>query len=95
MPTVPDDLRKRFQNWDAKGRPPQEAFEWEKRNWHRYLGDKSILESLPNPIDRAGVCGRSSKSMAPIRLSMPMSPATSGVTPRPALVRTGRSESSA
>ncbi|MDQ0733237.1 8-oxoguanine DNA glycosylase OGG fold protein [Arthrobacter sp. B1I2] len=55
MPAVPDDLRRRFQNWDGKGRPPQEAFEWEKRNWQRYLGDKSILESLPNPIDRAGV----------------------------------------
>lgn len=55
MPAVPDDLRRRFQTWDAKGRPPQEAFEWEKRNWQRYLGDKRILESLPNPIDRAGV----------------------------------------
>lgn len=55
MPAVPDDLRRRFQKWDAKGRPPQEAFDWEKKNWQKYLGKSSILEALPNPIDRAGV----------------------------------------
>ena len=55
MPAVPDDLRRRFQKWDAKGRPSQEAFEWEKKNWQKYLGNSSILEALPNPIDRAGV----------------------------------------
>ena len=55
MPAVPDDLRRRFQKWDAKGQPPQEAFEWGKRNWQKYLGHSSNLEALPNPIDRAGV----------------------------------------
>lgn len=55
MPAVPDDLRRRFQKWDAKGRPPQEAFEWEKKNWQKYLGNSSIFEALPNPIDRDGV----------------------------------------
>lgn len=55
MPAVPDDLRRRFQKWDAKGRPPQEAFDWKKKNWQKYLGKSSILEALPNPIDRAGV----------------------------------------
>ncbi len=54
MTAVPDDLRRRFQKWDAKGRPSQEAFEWEKKNWQKYLGNNSILEALPNPIDRAG-----------------------------------------
>ncbi|WP_043422434.1 8-oxoguanine DNA glycosylase OGG fold protein [Arthrobacter sp. 9MFCol3.1] len=52
---MPDDLRRRFQKWDAKGRPPQEAFEWEKKNWQKYLGNSRILEALPNPIDRPGV----------------------------------------
>lgn len=55
MPVVPDDLQNRFQKWDAKGRPSQEAFEWEKKKWQKYLTDSSILETLPNPIDRAGV----------------------------------------
>jgi hypothetical protein len=55
MPAVPDDLRRRSQKWEAKGRPPQEAFEWEKRNWQKYLGNNSIVETLPNPIDRDGV----------------------------------------
>jgi hypothetical protein len=55
MPAVPDDLRRRFQKWDTNGQPPQEAFEWEKRNWQKYLGHSSNLEALPNPIDRAGV----------------------------------------
>ncbi len=55
MPAVPDDLRRRFKKWDARGRPPQQAFEWEKRNWQKYLGSHNILETLPNPIDRAGV----------------------------------------
>jgi hypothetical protein len=55
MPAVPDDLRRRFQKWDANGRPSQEAFEWQKKNWEKYLGNSSILEALPNPIDRAGV----------------------------------------
>jgi hypothetical protein len=55
MPAVPDDLRRRFQRWDAEGRPPQEAFEWIKENWRRYFRSHSILEALPNPIDRAGV----------------------------------------
>jgi hypothetical protein len=30
-------------------------FEWKKKNWAKYLGDYSVLESLPNPIDREGV----------------------------------------
>lgn len=55
MPAVPDDLRRRFQQWDANARPSQDAFKWEKRNWQKYLGGRSILETLPNPIDRAGV----------------------------------------
>lgn len=55
MPAVPVNLMSRFQKWDAKGRPPQRAFEWQKKNWQKYLGNNSILETLPNPIDRAGV----------------------------------------
>ncbi|MDD1477929.1 8-oxoguanine DNA glycosylase OGG fold protein [Arthrobacter sp. H16F315] len=55
MPAVPDDLRRRFQTWDAKGQPPQEAFEWKKNSWQKYLGHGAILEALPNPIDRDGV----------------------------------------
>lgn len=55
MPALPDDLRRRFQQWDANGRPPQDAFEWEKKNWQKYLGNYNILESLPNPIGRPGV----------------------------------------
>ncbi|WP_197432519.1 hypothetical protein [Pseudarthrobacter sp. GA104] len=55
MPAVPDDLRRRFQKWDANGRPPQMPFEWKKGNWQKYLGSRSILETLPNPIDRGGV----------------------------------------
>jgi hypothetical protein len=55
MPAVPDDLRRRFQRWDAEGRPPQEGFQWIKENWRRYFRSHSILEALPNPIDRAGV----------------------------------------
>ncbi|WP_184739362.1 hypothetical protein [Arthrobacter sp. AZCC_0090] len=52
---MPDDLRTRFENWEAKARPSQAPFEWKKTNWQRYLGSASILEALPNPIDRAGV----------------------------------------
>jgi hypothetical protein len=55
MPAVPDDLQRRFEKWDSKGRPPQTPFGWKKRNWQKYLGDYSVLESLPNPIDREGV----------------------------------------
>lgn len=55
MPDLPDDLRRRFQQWDANGRPAQDAFDWEKKNWQKYLGDYNVLESLPNPIDRPGV----------------------------------------
>src|SRR5690242_3148424 len=55
MPAVPEDLQKRFDEWDANGRPPQRAFSWERENWQRYLGESDILETLPNPIDRAGV----------------------------------------
>lgn len=55
MPAVPDDLRRRFDQWDANGRPQQKAFRWKEQNWQRYLGAYSILEKLPNPIDRAGV----------------------------------------
>ncbi|MEV7132141.1 hypothetical protein AB0N24_04550 [Arthrobacter sp. NPDC093128] len=55
MPDVPDNLRRRFERWDAEGRPPQKAFAWEKPSWQKYLGNRSILETLPNPIDRAGV----------------------------------------
>ncbi|MDQ0733489.1 8-oxoguanine DNA glycosylase OGG fold protein [Arthrobacter sp. B1I2] len=55
MPAVPENLKARFRKWDAKGRPPQEAFKWKKKNWQNYLGSYSILETLPNPIDRAAV----------------------------------------
>lgn len=55
MPAVPDDLRRRFQKWDANGRRPQEAFDWKKKNWQEYLGGYGILDTLPNPIDRADV----------------------------------------
>jgi hypothetical protein len=30
-------------------------FGWKKGNWQKYLGSRSILEKLPNPIDRGGV----------------------------------------
>lgn len=55
MPPVPDDLRRRFEKWDAEGRPSQVPFEWKKKNWAKYLGGHNVLESLPNPIDREGV----------------------------------------
>lgn len=55
MPAVPVDLRRRFQKWDANGRPPQMPFGWKKSNWQKYLGSRSILETLPNPINRGGV----------------------------------------
>ncbi|MEV7134881.1 hypothetical protein AB0N24_18545 [Arthrobacter sp. NPDC093128] len=55
MPDVPANLRMRFERWDAEGRPPQKAFAWEKPSWQKYLGNRSILETLPKPIDRAGV----------------------------------------
>ncbi|GAB5079575.1 hypothetical protein ARTHROSP310_27180 [Arthrobacter sp. AD-310] len=55
MSAVPDDLQRRFKNWDAEGRPSQVPFEWTKKNWAKYLGDYGVLESLPNPIDREGV----------------------------------------
>lgn len=55
MPAVPEDLHRRFDEWNAKGRPPQEPFGWKKENWQRYLGHRDILATLPNPIDRAGV----------------------------------------
>lgn len=55
MPAVPDDLQRRFKEWDANGRPSQVPFEWKKKSWAKYLGDYSVLESLPNPIDREGV----------------------------------------
>jgi hypothetical protein len=55
MPAVPDDLRRRSQKWDAKGRSAQEAFEWKMRNWQKYLGDNTVLETLPNPIHRGAV----------------------------------------
>lgn len=55
MPDVPVNLRMRFERWDAEGRPPQKAFTWEKPSWQKYLSGRSILETLPNPIDRAGV----------------------------------------
>jgi hypothetical protein len=55
MSAVPEDLQRRFDEWNAKGRPLQKAFSWDKENWQRYLGPRGILETLPNPIDRAGV----------------------------------------
>jgi hypothetical protein len=55
MPAVPDDLRRRFEKWTAKGRPPQAPFEWNKKRWQKYLGNRSVLDALPNPIDRGGV----------------------------------------
>jgi hypothetical protein len=55
MPAVPADLQKKFQTWDVKGRPEQDAFDWKKENWQRHLGDLSILNTLPNPIDRGAV----------------------------------------
>jgi hypothetical protein len=38
-----------------RGAPVPGAFEWKKKNWAKYLGAHSVLESLPNPIDREGV----------------------------------------
>jgi hypothetical protein len=55
MPAVPDELQMRFEKWSANGRPPQASFEWNRQNWQRYLGGRSVLDALPNPIDRAGV----------------------------------------
>jgi hypothetical protein len=55
MPTVPNDLLRRFEKWDANGRPSQVPFAWKKGNWAKYLGSRSVLDSLPNPIDREGV----------------------------------------
>ncbi|MDI3279515.1 hypothetical protein QK292_18425, partial [Arthrobacter sp. AL08] len=55
MPAVPANLQTRLEKWEAEGRPPQKAFEWEETNWQRYLGNSAIFETLPNPIDRAGV----------------------------------------
>lgn len=57
MPAVPDNLQARFEKWDANGRPPQAAFTWNKSNWQNYLGEQSVLDTLHNPIDRAGVLG--------------------------------------
>ncbi|TQS94364.1 hypothetical protein EU811_00825 [Arthrobacter sp. TS-15] len=56
MPAVPDNLQRRFEKWNAVGRPPQAPFEWNKKNWQKYLGG-SVLDALPNPIDRNGVLG--------------------------------------
>lgn len=55
MPALPDDLQRRFQKWEADGRPSQVPFEWKKKSWAKYLGDYSVLEALPNPLDREGV----------------------------------------
>lgn len=33
MTALPAELQRRFQTWDAKGRPQQDAFEWKKENW--------------------------------------------------------------
>ncbi|GAB2707557.1 8-oxoguanine DNA glycosylase OGG fold protein [Arthrobacter bambusae] len=55
VPPVPPNLRTRFQNWDAKGRQPQQSFKWKKENWRRYLGSYVVLDDLANPIDRAAV----------------------------------------
>ena len=55
MPAVPEDLQRRLDEWKAQGHPPQEPFGWKKENWQRYLGRRDILETLPNPTDRAGV----------------------------------------
>lgn len=55
MAALPDDLKARFKNWDEMGRTPQTAFSWKKENWRRHLGQRSVLDALPNPIDRGSV----------------------------------------
>ena len=55
MAALPADLMTRFKNWEATGRTPQTPFGWKEENWRRYLGERSVLGSLANPIDRASV----------------------------------------
>ncbi|MEH0110513.1 hypothetical protein V6N00_12455 [Tersicoccus sp. MR15.9] len=57
MIEVPPDLRERFEAWDAKGRPPQPAFGWDRQRWVRTLPDQPMLATLADPIDRAVVTG--------------------------------------
>lgn len=45
----------RWRSTGANGRPPQATFEWDKENRQKCLGGRSVLDALPNPIDRAGV----------------------------------------
>lgn len=55
MTFIPADLKTKFETWDASERPHQVGFQWKTENWRRYLGNSSILDSLPNPIDRRAV----------------------------------------
>ncbi|MFC0455459.1 hypothetical protein ACFFGR_02695 [Arthrobacter liuii] len=40
---------------ECRGPAVEGPFEWKKKSWAKYLGDYSVLESLPNRIGRAGV----------------------------------------
>lgn len=55
MTAVPADLKAKFQEWDTNGRQRQVGFAWKTANWRKYLGNHTILDALPNPIDRSAV----------------------------------------
>ncbi|WP_143588090.1 8-oxoguanine DNA glycosylase OGG fold protein [Tersicoccus phoenicis] len=60
MTALPSDLRVRFDEWNAQGRPQQEAFAWRRSKWrealaNRGLPERPVLEALPDEVDRKSV----------------------------------------
>ena len=53
---VPAEVRRVFNEWDARGRPPQRSIPWQRDRWlRRYPTLSARFTALPNHLDRASV----------------------------------------